>query len=47
MNEYQTVDGLIEGIEGTTGFLSSLLSPKFGLVFVFVIFGVIVSKLLF
>jgi hypothetical protein len=47
MNEYQTVDGLIEDIKGTTGFLSNLFSSKFGLVFMVIIFGVIVSKLLF
>jgi hypothetical protein len=47
MNEYQTVDGLIEGIKGTTDFLSNLFSSRFGLVFVFIIFSVIVSKLLF
>jgi hypothetical protein len=47
MNEYQTVDGLIEDIKGTTGFLSNLFSSKFGLFFMVIIFGVIVSKLLF
>jgi hypothetical protein len=47
MNEYQTVDGFIEGIKGNTCFLSGLFSPKSGLVFVFIIFGVIVSKLMF
>lgn len=47
LNEYQSVDGLVSGIKGTTSFLSSLISRKFGLVFLFIVFGVIVSKLLF
>jgi hypothetical protein len=47
LDEYQSVDTLINGIKGTTGFFSSLISRKFGLFFLFVVFGVIVSKLLF
>lgn len=47
MYEYQAVDGLIDGVKGTTGFLSSLLSRKSGLVFLFIVFSVIISKLLF
>ena len=46
-NMYQPVDVLIDEIKGTTGFLSSLLSRKPGLVFLFILFGVIISKLLF
>lgn len=44
---YQSVDGLIDGVKGTTGFLSGLLSRKSGLVFLFVVLGVVVSKLVF
>jgi len=47
LNEYQSVDALIDGIKGTTGFLSSLVSRKSGLVFVFIVLGVIFSKILF
>jgi len=47
MNEYQSVDALIDGVKETSGFLSSLISMKSGLVFLFIIFGVIVSKVLF
>jgi hypothetical protein len=46
-NEFQSVDTLVDGIKGTTGFLLSLLSPKSGLVFFFIVFGVIISKLFF
>ena len=47
LNEYQSVDSLIDGVKGTTGFLSSLISRKSGLTFMFIVLGVIVSKLLF
>ena len=47
VNEYQSVDTLINEIKGTTSFLSGLFSRKSGLVFLFVVFGVIISKLLF
>jgi hypothetical protein len=47
LNEYQSVDALIDGVKGTTGFLSSLISRKSGLVFMFIVLGVLVSKLLF
>jgi len=45
--EYQSVEDLIEGIKGTTGFLSGFLSRKSGLVFLFIVLGVIFSKILF
>jgi hypothetical protein len=47
LNEYQSVDALIDGVKGTTSFLSSLISRKSGLVVMFILLGVIVSKLLF
>ena len=47
MYEYQSVDTLIDGVKGTSNFLSSLLSRKSGLVFLFIVFGMIISKLLF
>ena len=47
VNEYQSVDALINKIKGTTGFLSSLLSRKFGLVFLFIVLGIIITKFLF
>ena len=46
-NVYQSVDILIDEIKGTTDFLAGLLSRKSGLVFLFIVFGVIISKLLF
>ena len=47
LNEYQSVNALIDEIKGTTGFFSSLISRKSGLVFLFIVFGVIITKLLF
>jgi hypothetical protein len=43
--EFQSVETLIDGIKGTTGFLSSLFSRKSGLVFAFIVLGVVLSKL--
>lgn len=40
-NDYQSIEGLIENVKGTTGFLSNLLSPKFGLAFMLIVLGVI------
>lgn len=45
--EHQPVEALIDGVKGTTGFLSSLFSRKAGLIFTFIVLGVIVSKILF
>jgi hypothetical protein len=45
--EFQSVEALIDGVKGTTGFFSSLISRKSGLVLIFVVLGVILSKLLF
>ena len=45
-SEFQSVEALVDGVKGTTGFLSSLISKKSGLVILFIILGVIVSKLL-
>jgi hypothetical protein len=47
LNGYQSVNTLVDGIKGTTDFLSSLFSRKSGLVLLFIVFGVIISKLLF
>jgi hypothetical protein len=47
MNEYQSVESLIENVKGTTGFLSNLLSPKFGLAFMLIVLGVIAANVLF
>lgn len=47
LHDYQSVDALIEEVKGTTNFLSSLISRKSSLVLLFIVFGVIVSKLLF
>ena len=44
--EFQSVEDLIDGVKGTTGLLSSLISRKSGLVFLFIVLGVVVSKLL-
>jgi hypothetical protein len=46
MNEYQSVESLIEGIKGTTGFITGFVHRKFGLVFLFIILGVLVTQLL-
>lgn len=46
-SEFQSVEALIDGVKGTTGFISSLFSRKSGLVFLFVVLGVIVSKFIF
>ena len=43
--ELQSIEVLIDGIKGTTGFLSSLFSHKSGLAFAFIVLGVILSKL--
>lgn len=45
LNEYQSVDALIDGVKGTTGFLSGLLSRKTGLVVSFIVLGALISKL--
>jgi len=46
-NEYQSVEGLIEGVKGTTGFLSSLFSLKPGLVILLIVLGVIAANIVF
>lgn len=46
LNEDQSIAALIEGIKGTTGFLSGFFSRKSGLIFLFIVFSVIVSKFL-
>jgi hypothetical protein len=43
--ELQSVEALIDGVKGTTGFFSNLFSKKYGLTFVFIIAGVILSKI--
>jgi hypothetical protein len=44
-NEYQIVGNMVDEIKGTTGFLSKLMSRKFGLITLFIIVGVIASKM--
>jgi hypothetical protein len=46
MNEYQSVDVLINEIKGNSNFLASLISKKSGLVFLVIVFGIIVSNIL-
>jgi hypothetical protein len=46
MYDYQSVDALVSGVKGTTGFLSRLISRKSGLVFIFIVFAVIVSTII-
>ena len=46
LNAYQPIEDLVENVKGTTNFLSSLISRKSGLAFLFVVLGVLVSKLL-
>jgi hypothetical protein len=46
MNDFQSIDALVSGVQGTTGFLSRLISRKSGLVFLFIVLAVIVSKLI-
>jgi hypothetical protein len=43
--EFQSVEALVDGIKGTTGFLSSLFSRKSGLAFAVIMLGAILSKL--
>jgi hypothetical protein len=44
--EFQSIEALIDELKGMTGFLSSLISRKSGVVFMFIVLGVIISKLL-
>jgi hypothetical protein len=45
LDEYQAIEALIDEIKGTSGFVSGLLFGKSGLVILFVLLGVIVSKI--
>ncbi len=45
-NEYQSVEDLVDRVRETSGFLSSLFSPKPGLVILLVVLGVIVANIL-
>jgi hypothetical protein len=45
LDEYQSIEALIDEIKGTTGFVSGFLSGKSGLVILFVVLGVIVSQI--
>jgi hypothetical protein len=45
LNEFGAIDNLINGIKGTTGFLSGLVTRKYGLVFLFIVLGVVISRL--
>ncbi len=44
LNNYQSIDALVDGVIGTTGLLSRLISRKSGLVLLVMVCGVIVSK---
>jgi len=44
LNEFQSIEALINEIKGTTGALSGFLSRISGLVILFVLLGVIVSQ---
>jgi hypothetical protein len=44
--EFQSVEALVDGVKGTSGFLSSLISRKSGLLFLFIVLGVILSKII-
>lgn len=46
-NEYQSVENLIDGVKGTSGFLSRLFSPKPVLVIFLAFLGIIVVNALF
>jgi hypothetical protein len=46
-DEYQAVEALIEQIKGTSGVLSGLLARVSGLVILFVVLGVIASRIVF
>lgn len=44
--EFRTVESLIDGVKGTTGLLSSLMSRKSALAFILLVLSVIFSKVL-
>jgi len=44
LNEYPSVDALVSGVVGTTGFLSSLVSRKTGMIVMLIALGVVVAK---
>jgi hypothetical protein len=46
MYDYQSIDTLVSGVKGTTGFLSRLISRKSGFAFLFIVFAVIVSTII-
>lgn len=46
MFDYQSIDALVSGVKGTTGFLSRLISRKSGFAFLFAVFAVIVSTII-
>jgi hypothetical protein len=46
MYDYQSIDTLVSGMKGTTGFLSRLISRKSGFAFLFIVFAVIVSTII-
>ena len=45
LNEYQSIDSLVNGVKGTTGFLSRLISRKSGVALLVIVFTVIVSTI--
>ena len=47
LNEFQSIEALIDEIKGTTGVLSGFLSRISGLVVFFVVLSVIVSQVIF
>lgn len=46
LNEYRSVDALVNGITGTTSFISSLVSAKTGMAITLIVLGVFVTKVL-
>jgi hypothetical protein len=46
LNEFPNVEALVDGVKGTTGFLSTLISRKSGLIFMLIVLGAIVTKLI-
>ncbi len=46
-NHYESVDALVNGIKGTTGVLSRLISWKSGVIILFIVVAAVLSKLVF
>jgi hypothetical protein len=46
LNDYQSLDTLIDGVKGTTNMLSRLISRKTGALFLIVVLGGVLLKVL-